>query len=173
MLTFDQSNCFVRYACIFLFSTVIQILYHLRMPSLRAIGAEIRMGSAWGSKNRPETSYRVIVGFFRDRVMQINNDGHFTVNFMLLKHYFWPTLVLELCKLGCVNKYHNFSGLGRAWCHSQWILVWSKKKSASSWDLSNATICVVYADGVRGVAEQFGLQILQWELGQERAYCEN
>ncbi len=28
MLTFDQSNCFVRYACIFLFSTVIQTLNH-------------------------------------------------------------------------------------------------------------------------------------------------
>ncbi len=39
-----------------------------------------------------------------DRVMQISNDGHFTINFMLFKHYFWLTLVLELCKLGCVNE---------------------------------------------------------------------
>jgi hypothetical protein len=31
MLTFDQSNYFVRHACIFLFSTVIQILHHLRL----------------------------------------------------------------------------------------------------------------------------------------------
>jgi hypothetical protein len=31
MLTFDQSNCFVRYACIFLFSTVIQILHNLQL----------------------------------------------------------------------------------------------------------------------------------------------
>ncbi len=30
----------------------------------------------------------VVVGFFRDRVMRINNDGQFTVNFTLFKHYF-------------------------------------------------------------------------------------
>ncbi len=30
MCSFDQSNCVVRYACIFLFSTVIQTLNHLR-----------------------------------------------------------------------------------------------------------------------------------------------
>jgi hypothetical protein len=32
--------------------------------------------------------YLVIVGFFVDRVMQINNDGHFTENFKLFTHYF-------------------------------------------------------------------------------------
>ena len=32
--------------------------------------------------------YLVIVGFFIDRVMQINNDRHLTVNFTLSKHYF-------------------------------------------------------------------------------------
>jgi hypothetical protein len=58
------------------------------MASSRALGAEVWTGSAWGSKNRPEILYLVIVGFFRDRVMGINNDGHFTVNFMLFKHYF-------------------------------------------------------------------------------------
>jgi hypothetical protein len=58
------------------------------MSSSGAIEAEIWTSSAWGSKNRPEILYLVIVGFFRDKVMRINNDGHFTVNFMLFKHYF-------------------------------------------------------------------------------------
>jgi hypothetical protein len=58
------------------------------MSLLREIGAEVWMGSAWGSKNRPEILYLVIVEFFRDRFMQINNDDQFTANFTLFKHYF-------------------------------------------------------------------------------------
>ena len=56
------------------------------MTLSRAIGAGVRMGSAWGSENRP--GIPVIVGFFVDRIMRINNDGHFTVNFTLFTHYF-------------------------------------------------------------------------------------
>ncbi len=51
-----------------------------------AIGAWVWMGSAWGSKNKP--GIPVIVGFFVDKIIQINNDSYFTVNFMLFTHYF-------------------------------------------------------------------------------------
>jgi hypothetical protein len=41
--------------------------------------------------------FLVIVQFWTDRVVQIINDSHFTVNITLFKHHFWLTLDLELC----------------------------------------------------------------------------
>ncbi len=145
------------------------------MSLSRAIGADVRTGSAWGrSKNRPEISYLVIVGFFRDRVMQIDNDGHFTVNFTLFKHYFWLTLLLELCKSGCVNK---ISPLFRSWLH---IMPFSmntgpiNKKciSAKGWDLMLSSVYFMLMES-EAWRSSLGYKTLQWEFGQKRAYCEN
>jgi hypothetical protein len=69
------------------------------------------------------------------------------------------TLVLELCKSGCVNEILQ---LIRSWLHmipfSMNTGTINKKKYISKELRPNAIICEFYVDGVRSLAEQFGLQ---------------
>ncbi len=85
---------------------------------------------------------------------------------MLFKNYFWLTLVLELCKSGCVNK---ISQLFRSrLCMMPFSMntgpINKKSISASGWDLMLSSVYFMLMES-EAWRSSLGYKTLLWELG--------